>query len=155
MRRGCWQSWPYPRRRVVSGRRTATRLHMREVRCDGVAYSAGQGEALANRRDGIKRGVSFCRWQLLLFWGESDESPHMLGKLRSRGSQGFTSSLLVANLPLPGIAKGRDTSLHPILFPALLLLLSPQRIGICSVSEKNSYRQLADQAREDESPRPR
>src|SRR5829696_2849482 len=31
---------------------------MREVRGYGVAYSAGQGEALANRRYGIKGGVS-------------------------------------------------------------------------------------------------
>src|SRR5215218_6251803 len=43
---------------MVSGRRTATRLHMREVRGDGVANSAGPGEALANRRYGIKGGVS-------------------------------------------------------------------------------------------------
>src|SRR5215203_3469915 len=31
---------------------------MREVRGDGVAYSTRQGEALANRRYGIKGGVS-------------------------------------------------------------------------------------------------
>ena len=36
----------------------------------------------------------------------------MLGEIRSTGSQGFTSSLEVANLHLPGIGKGRDTSLH-------------------------------------------
>src|SRR5829696_10158556 len=70
----------------------------------------------------------------------------MLRKLRSRGSQGFTSGLQVANLHLRGIAKGRDAT-APILFPALLLLFSPQRIRICSVSEKNSSRKLADQAR--------
>src|SRR5215208_1773111 len=58
MRRGCWESWPHPERRVVSGRRTATRVHMREVRGDDVAKSAGPGEALANRRYGIKGGVS-------------------------------------------------------------------------------------------------
>src|SRR5829696_1502812 len=58
MRGDCWESWPYPGRHVVSGRRMATRLHMREVRGDGVANSAGPGEALANRRYGIKGGVS-------------------------------------------------------------------------------------------------
>src|SRR5215204_5971634 len=49
---------PYHSRCVVSGRRTATRVHMREVRGYGVANSAGPGEALANRRYGIKGGVS-------------------------------------------------------------------------------------------------
>src|SRR5215212_10337386 len=34
----------------------------------------------------------------------------MLGKLGSRGSKGFTSGLLVANLHLRGIAKGRDAT---------------------------------------------
>src|SRR5215203_1918663 len=56
----------------------------------------------------------FCRWQLLLFWGDLDASLHMLRKLRSRGPQGFTSGLLVANLRLLALAKGRDTS-APIL----------------------------------------
>src|SRR5919107_3725033 len=55
-----------------------------------------------------------CRWQLLLFWGDSDERLHMLRKLRSRGPQGFTSGLQVANLRLLALAKGRDTS-APIL----------------------------------------
>src|SRR5215217_295475 len=54
----CWQSWPYPGRCVVCGRRTATRVHVCEVRGDGVANSAGPAEALANRRYGIKGGVS-------------------------------------------------------------------------------------------------
>src|SRR5829696_7200809 len=58
LRGECWESWPYPGRCVVSGRRTATRVHMREVRGYGVANSAGPGEALANRRYGIKGGVS-------------------------------------------------------------------------------------------------
>src|SRR5215216_4935763 len=52
------KSWPYPRWHVVSGRRAATRVHVCEVRGYGVAYSAGPGEALANRRYGIKGGVS-------------------------------------------------------------------------------------------------
>src|SRR5215213_6171095 len=56
----------------------------------------------------------FCRWQLLLFWGDPDASLDMLRKLRSRGSQGFTSGLQVANLRLLALAKGRDTS-APIL----------------------------------------
>src|SRR5919107_5073537 len=34
----------------------------------------------------------------------------MLRKLRSRGSQGFTSGLQVASLHLRGIAKGRDAT---------------------------------------------
>ena len=58
MRGDCWESWPHHRRRVVSGRRTATRLHMREMRGDGVGNSAGPGEGLANRRYGARGGVS-------------------------------------------------------------------------------------------------
>src|ERR671910_3554281 len=58
------------------------------------------------------QGDIFLRWPLLLFWGDSDASPHMLRKLRSGGSQGFTSALQVANLHLLGIAKGREPSLH-------------------------------------------
>jgi hypothetical protein len=40
---------------------------------------------------------------------------------------------------LPGIAKGWDAASCSNLLPALLLL-SPQRIRICPVSEKNSSR---------------
>src|SRR5215213_4703059 len=58
MRGDCWESWPHPRQRVVSGRRTATRLHVCEVRGDGVGNAAGPGEALANRRYGARGGVS-------------------------------------------------------------------------------------------------
>jgi len=58
MRGDCWESWSYPGRHVVSGRQTATRLHVCEVRGDGVANSAGPGEALANRRYGARGGVS-------------------------------------------------------------------------------------------------
>ena len=58
MQGDCWESWSYPGRHVVSGRRTATRVHMREVRSDGVGNSAVPGEALANRRYGARGGVS-------------------------------------------------------------------------------------------------
>src|SRR5215211_3650947 len=58
MRGDCWESWSYPGRHVVSGRQTATRLHVCEVRGDGVGNSAGPGEALANRRYGARGGVS-------------------------------------------------------------------------------------------------
>jgi hypothetical protein len=45
------------------------------------------------------------------YWGDLDASPpHLLRKLRSRGSQGFTSGLQVASLHLRGIAKGRDAT---------------------------------------------
>jgi hypothetical protein len=44
------------------------------------------------------------------YGGDLDASPHMLGKLRSRGSQGFASGLQVASLHLRGIAKGRDAT---------------------------------------------
>jgi hypothetical protein len=74
---------------------------------------------------------------------QMQEPPHV-AKIKIKGSQGFTSGLQVANLHLRGIAKGRDPSTPPILFPALLLL-SSQRIRICSVSEKNSSRKLAGQ----------
>jgi hypothetical protein len=70
----------------------------------------------------------------------------MLGKLTSRGSQGFTSDLQVGNLRLLGIAKGSGTfHSNPILLLPALLLLSPQRTRICSVAEKNSSRILSEQ----------
>jgi hypothetical protein len=47
--------------------------------------------------------------------------PHMLGKLKSRGSQGFNIGLPVANMHLPGMR--RVGVLHvQFLLPALLLL---------------------------------
>src|SRR5215217_3934686 len=65
---------------MVSGRRTATRLHMREVRGDGVANSAEPGEALANRRYGIKGGVSV------------GGSPTGVGSVEERRPRPFPSS---------------------------------------------------------------
>jgi hypothetical protein len=39
------------------------------------------------------------------YWGGSGASPHMLGKLKSRGSQGFIIGLQVANMRLPGMRR--------------------------------------------------
>src|SRR5215203_1824199 len=78
---------------------------MREVRGYGVAYSAGPGEALANRRYGIKGGVS-------------------VGGSRT------------------GIGSVEERRPRP--FPS-----SSSRLGSAGspVSEKNSSRKLAEQAR--------
>src|SRR5215217_4444388 len=93
MRRGCWESWPHPERRVVSGRRTATRVHMREVRGDYVAKSAGPGEALANRRYGIKGGVSAGGSQTSRVGSIEERRLRLFPNSRSRlGSAGSTVS---------------------------------------------------------------
>src|SRR5215218_907102 len=78
---------------------------MREVRGDGVANSAGPGEALANRRYGIKGGVSV---------GGSRTG---IGSVEERRPRPFpSSSKQLGNAGIP-------------------------------VSEKNSSRKLAEQAR--------
>jgi hypothetical protein len=47
----------------------------------------------------------------------------MLGKSKSRGSLGFTASLVVANMRLSGMRRVGILSMSNLFFPALFLLI--------------------------------
>src|SRR5215212_8848745 len=89
---------------------------MREVWGYGVANSAGPGEALANRRYGIKGGVSV---------GGSRTG---VGSVEERRPRPFPSRVVV-----------RDSGVPEAQFPRIISTGS-------SVSEKNSSRRLGEQA---------
>src|SRR5215208_2188016 len=125
LRGDCWQSWPYPRWHVVSGRRTATRLHMREVRGDGVAYSAGPGEALANRRYGIKGGVSVGGSRTTGVGSVEERRPRPFPSSSSRLSRLGSAGSPVSEKPVCRKLSCREFGLSETGLPRRTLLGSP------------------------------